>query len=56
MKTWKKYIDYLLVGEWHIHTSYTDGKNSVFEYCEKAIEVDIPLLALTLKKQEKSLI
>jgi len=47
MKTWKKYIDYLLVGEWHIHTSYTDGNNSVFEYCEKAIEVGIPLLTFT---------
>ena len=47
MKTWKKYIDYLLEGEWHIHTSYTDGKNSVFEYCEKAIEIGIPLLAFT---------
>lgn len=47
MKTWKKYIDYLLVGEWHIHTGYTDGNNSVFEYCEKAVEVSTPLLAFT---------
>lgn len=47
MKTWKKYIDYLLEGEWHIHTNYTDGKNTVFEYCEKAVAMDIPLLAFT---------
>lgn len=47
MKIWKKYIDYLLEGEWHIHTSYTDGKNSVHEYCEKATELKIPLLAFT---------
>lgn len=47
MKTWKKYDSYLLEGEWHIHTSYTDGKSTVFEYCEKAIEMEIPLLAFT---------
>lgn len=47
MKTWKKYDSYLLEGEWHIHTNYTDGKNTVFEYCEKAIEMKIPLLAFT---------
>jgi DNA polymerase (family 10)/putative hydrolase len=47
MKTWKKYDSYLLEGEWHIHTSYTDGKNTVFEYCEKAIEMKTPLLAFT---------
>jgi DNA polymerase (family 10)/putative hydrolase len=47
MKTWKKYVDYLLEGEWHIHTNYTDGKNTVFEYCEKAVEIGIPLLAFT---------
>ena len=47
MKIWKKYIDYLLKGEWHIHTNYTDGKNTVFEYCKKAVAMDIPLLAFT---------
>lgn len=47
MKTWEKYIDYLLKGEWHIHTNFTDGKNTVTEYCKKAIEADIPLLAFT---------
>ena len=47
MKTWKKYIDYLLKGEWHIHTKYTDGKNNVFEYCKKAVELEIPLLVFT---------
>ena len=25
-------------GDCHVHTSYTDGKNSVFEYCQKAKE------------------
>jgi putative hydrolase len=47
MKIWKKYADLLLKGEWHIHTNYTDGENSVYEYCEKAVEKNIPLIAFT---------
>ncbi|MBP2133106.1 DNA polymerase (family 10)/putative hydrolase [Methanomicrobium sp. W14] len=47
MKIWKKYSQYLMSGEWHIHTSYTDGKNSIDEYCKKAVELGIPLVAFT---------
>lgn len=47
MKTWMKYREYLLVGEWHVHTSYTDGKNSVFEMCARAKEISLPLIAFT---------
>ncbi len=47
MKTWKKYSQYLLSGEWHIHTSYTDGANSVDDYCKRAVELGIPLIAFT---------
>ena len=47
MKVWRRYKDYLLSGEWHIHTNYTDGDNSVFEICKKAIELKIPLIAFT---------
>jgi DNA polymerase (family 10)/putative hydrolase len=47
MKTWEKYSDYLLEGEWHVHTDYTDGRNTVFEYCERAVELNIPLIAFT---------
>jgi len=47
MKTWRKYEEYLLTGEWHVHTNYTDGRNSVFEICERAKELGIPLLAFT---------
>lgn len=47
MKTWKKYREYLLSGEWHIHTSYTDGKNTVMEVCEVAKKLEIPLIAFT---------
>ena len=34
-------------GEWHVHTNYTDGKHTVFEYCEAALELKIPLIAFT---------
>ena len=47
MKVWQKYADYLSKGEWHIHTGWTDGNNTVFEYCEKAVKEGIPLLAFT---------
>lgn len=47
MKTWEKYREYLLKGEWHVHTEYTDGNNSVYECCQKAAEVGIPLIAFT---------
>ena len=47
MKIWKKYSQYLLSGEWHIHTSYTDGANSVDDYCKRAVELGIPLVAFT---------
>lgn len=40
-------MDYLSSGEWHIHTNFTDGKSSVLEYAERAVELGIPLLAFT---------
>ena len=46
-KNWMKYENYLLTGEWHIHTNYTDGKNSVDEYCKRAVALGIPLIAFT---------
>lgn len=47
MKIWKKYQHLLLKGEWHVHTSYTDGYNSVDDYCKKAESLGIPLVAFT---------
>ncbi|WP_319507384.1 PHP domain-containing protein [uncultured Methanolobus sp.] len=47
MKTWKIYQDLLLKGEWHVHTNYTDGHNSVDDYCKKAVDLGIPLIAFT---------
>ncbi|KKG07103.1 histidinol phosphatase [Methanosarcina mazei] len=47
MKTWEKFSDFLLIGEWHVHTCYTDGKNSIDEYCQKAVAIGLPLIAFT---------
>jgi len=46
-KNWMGYADYLMRGEWHIHTSYTDGENSVDEYCRKAVLIGVPLLVFS---------
>ncbi|RLJ00929.1 MAG: histidinol-phosphatase [Candidatus Aenigmatarchaeota archaeon] len=53
MKIWEKYSGYLLSGEWHIHTNYTDGKNSVSEICETAEKLKIPLIAFTEHVRKK---
>lgn len=34
-------------GEWHIHTSFTDGKNSVEEYCQLAEELKLTSLTFS---------
>jgi len=47
MKTWQRYREYLLRGEWHVHTNYTDGKNTVEELCNEAERRHIPLIAFT---------
>jgi len=46
-KNWMKYEPYLLSGEWHVHTNYTDGNNSVAEYCEQAIKSRVPLVVFS---------
>lgn len=47
MKKWKKYESYLLSGDWHIHTIYTDGKDNVFDYCAQAEKNGLKLIAFT---------
>lgn len=47
MKRWHKYEDYLLKGDWHVHTNYTDGKNTIYEYCEQAEKNGLELIAFT---------
>ena len=43
-KGWTKYSEYLLSGEWHVHTNYTDGQNTINEYCQRASALEIPLI------------
>jgi putative hydrolase len=47
MKKWMNYEEHLMTGEWHVHTNFTDGKNTVHEYCKKANELGLPLIAFT---------
>lgn len=47
MKKWQKYGQYLLKGDWHVHTNYTDGKNTIFEYCKRAEKNELELIAFT---------
>lgn len=47
MKKWHKYEQYLQKGDWHVHTNYTDGKNTLFEYCEQAERNGLELIAFT---------
>ena len=37
----------LLPGDWHIHTSYTDGNDTVDAYCRRAVSQGLKLLAFT---------
>lgn len=53
MKKWKKYETYLLSGDWHVHTNYTDGKNTIFEYCEQAQRNGLELIAFTEHVRKK---
>jgi DNA polymerase (family 10)/putative hydrolase len=47
LKIWQKYNKFLQTGQWHIHTSFTDGKDTVNEYCDIAQKKGIPLVAFT---------
>ena len=47
MKKWQKYEQYLSRGDWHVHTNYTDGKSTIFEYCEQAEKNGLELIAFT---------
>jgi putative hydrolase len=47
MKRWHAYQKDLLAGDWQMHTTWSDGKNSVFEYCVEAQRQGLRLLAFT---------
>jgi len=45
-----KYSEYkncIRYGDFHVHTDYTDGKNTVIEYCQKARQNNLKLIAFT---------
>lgn len=47
MKKWERYSRYLETGEWHCHTRYTDGRNTVAEMCRQASRNGLELIAFT---------
>ena len=53
MKNWKKYQEYLEKGDWHVHTNYTDGKNTVLEYCEQAEKNELKLIVFAEHVRKK---
>ena len=50
LKNNEKNIQY---GDWHMHTNYTDGKSTIFEYCKKAGENGLKLIAFTEHVRKK---
>ncbi len=52
-KNWKKYEKYLISGQWHVHTNYVDGENTVDEYCKRTVKLRIPLIAFTEHVRKK---
>lgn len=47
MKKWLRYKKFLKSGCWHVHTNFTDGQNTIDEYCQTAQELGYPLIAFT---------
>lgn len=47
MKNWERYRDYLETGDFHVHTDYTEGTNTVFELCEQAILNNLKLICFS---------
>jgi DNA polymerase (family 10)/putative hydrolase len=47
MKKWERYSRYLDTGDWHCHTKYVDGRNTVMEMCGRAQKNGLELIAFT---------
>jgi len=47
MKRWESLRQHIRTGEWHAHTNYTDGYNTVMEMCSQAKENGLTLIAIT---------
>lgn len=46
-KRWEAYHGDLLDGDWQIHTTWSDGKNTIIEYCHEARRKGLRVLAFT---------
>ena len=44
MKNWEKYSDHLETGDFHVHTNYTEGSNTVDEMCQQALKNNLTLI------------
>ena len=42
-----RYREYLSLGDWHVHSWFTDGTSTVSELCQEAITKGLKLLAVT---------
>ncbi len=47
MKRWQAYREELLRGDWQVHTTWSDGKSSVLDYCRAARRRGLRLIAFT---------
>jgi DNA polymerase (family 10)/putative hydrolase len=47
MKRWQAYSTDLLAGDWQVHTTWSDGKNSIVDYCMEARRQGLRLIAFT---------
>ncbi|MCK4496839.1 MAG: PHP domain-containing protein [Candidatus Aenigmarchaeota archaeon] len=47
MKKWERFEGFLTRGDWHVHTNYVEGENSVLEMCEQAEKNGLQLIAFT---------
>jgi putative hydrolase len=46
-KRWESYCNDLLNGDWQIHTTWSDGKSTITEYCHEARQKGLRVLAFT---------
>ena len=53
MKRWPAYSEDLLTGDWQVHSTWSDGKNSILEYCEEARRQGLRLIAFTEHVRKK---
>jgi putative hydrolase len=47
MKNWERYRAYLESGDFHVHSDYTEGSNSVSEMCEQALINNLKLICFS---------